>query len=140
MKTLHTFSSTVPAVYQAAKTIKADVVFGSPSKRCIGIGICKVNPHNSLQPDLRVPCCQKVDSEIQQIAPDLLEFRFSRAGICKKLIARQFAFSRFRIDDCLQLPDWLTAAFQLAPVQLVKGAYLVRFTPDFICVRIRVKA
>lgn len=137
MKTLHILSNINLDTHETLKTLKADVVFGSPTKRCAGIGICKVNPHQSGTLDLKLPCCQKVETEIDQIAKDQLEFRFSRSKICKKLIARQFAFSRFRINDSLILPDWLINELKITPSSLAKGAYPVVFGTNFISVRIR---
>jgi hypothetical protein len=137
MKTLHTLSSVSLDTHETLKTLKADVVFGSPAKRCAGIGICQVNPNDAGTLDLKLPCCQKVETEINQIAKDQLEFRFSRSKICKKLIARQFAFSRFRLNDPLMLPDWLTDQLKIAPSCLTKGAYPVVFGTNFISVRIR---
>jgi len=138
MKTLHTLSNVSLDTHETLKTLKADVVFGSPSKRCAGIGICKVNPHDTGTLDFKLPCCQKVETEINPIAKDQLEFRFSRSKICKTLIARQFAFSRFRITDPLILPDWLTTQLKITPSSLIKGAYPVVFGTNFISVRIRI--
>jgi hypothetical protein len=140
MKTLHAFENAALAVHETnSKVITADVVFGSPAKRCAGIGICKVNPHNALPADQALPCCQKVITQIQKCAPDQLEFSFSRQKICKKLISRQFVFSRFRIDDETLMPLWLSEQLSMPAVQLVKGAYPVFFTDEVILMRMRVK-
>jgi hypothetical protein len=68
-----------------------------------------------------------------------LEFSFSRQKICKKLISRQFVFSRFRIDDETLMPLWLSEQLSMPAVQLVKGAYPVFFTDEVILMRMRVK-
>ncbi|MCB0628567.1 MAG: hypothetical protein KDD15_02510, partial [Lewinella sp.] len=68
------------------------------------------------------------------------EFRFSRRLICKKLISRQFAFSRFRIENELTMPAWLTEQLALPEVSLVKGAYPVFFAENYIWVCIRVRS
>lgn len=140
MKTLHTSENAATAVHETnVKVITADVVFGSPAKRCVGIGICKVNPHNALPADLALPCCQKVITQIRRSTPDQLEFNFSRRKICKKLISRQFAFSRFRIEDETVMPGWLSEAFDLEEVRLMRGSYPVVFGADYIRVSIRVR-
>lgn len=139
MKTLHTCSTLDRVTHETTEPIKADVVFGSPAKRCNGIGICKVNPYDSYVSDMALPCCQKVSAQIVALTADQWEFRFSRRRICKKLISTQFAFSRFRIDDELLLPEWLSDHFGLPEVRLQRGAYPVVFEADSIRVRIRVR-
>lgn len=142
MKTLHTLENTAIAVHGTNKRIiTADVVFGSPAKRCVGIGICKVNPYDAtLSVDHALPCCQKVMTQIRLIGADQLEFCFSRQKICKKLIARQFAFSRFRIEDETIMPEWLNEELGIPAVRLVKGAYPVTFDETVIRVSIRVRS
>lgn len=119
--------------------ITADVVFGSPAKRCAGTGICKLQPHATASAQAAVPCCQGVSTDISLEPSGRLAFTFSRSGICKKLISRQFAFSRFRIEHALPLPHWLTQALQLPAAQLERGVYPVVFTKKNIKVSVRLR-
>lgn len=136
MKTLHT--SSLAERHQRNQTVRADVVFGSSSKRCVGIGICQVNPYDSNPSKLGISCCQRVDTQISRSGSDQLRFQFSRSNICKKMITRQFAFSRFRIVDLLVLPEWLTVQLQIEPAELVPGTYAVTFSETSIAVLIRI--
>jgi hypothetical protein len=139
MKTLQKSSFTKDTHKQQA--IKADVVFGSPTKRCVGIGICQVNPYRSGKAvNEHIPCCQQVETLIHRSGTsDRLHFHFSRKKICKKMIAQQFAYSRFRIPDPLMLPDWLTEALELSAEQLLPGVYPVVFGEESIEVSIRIR-
>lgn len=137
MKTLHK-----PSYFQhqkEEKEVRADVVFGSPTKRCIGIGICQVNPYRSEAVNRNLPCCQRVETRLQLTHPDRLHFSFSRKKICKKMIAQQFAYSKFRITDSLILPNWLEEPFDLQGAQLVPGTYPVVFGEESIRVSIKIR-
>lgn len=136
MKTLQ--KSSFSQSSKKKQAIKADVVFGSPTKRCVGIGICQVNPYQAAPQNRNIPCCQRVETTICPVQSDRLQFSFSRKKICKKMIAQQFAFSRFRITDPLQLPDWLMGSLDLGDARLAPGVYPVVFEEDSIRVLIRV--
>jgi hypothetical protein len=137
MKTLH--KSFYFQDKKEEKTVRADVVFGSPTKRCVGIGICQVNPYRSNAVNRNLPCCQQVETTLQLIHPDRLEFSFSRKKICKKMIGRQFAYSKFRITDGLRLPEWLEASLEIGKAHLVPGTYPVLFGEESIRVSIKIK-
>lgn len=139
MKTLQ--ESSFLAGQKIETAIRADVVFGSPTKRCVGIGICQVNPYRSMPENRSIPCCQRVSTHLSLVQPDRIRFRFSRKKICKKMVSRQFAFSRFRITDPLALPDWLTETLALnTNATLAPGIYPVRFEEAWIEVSIRIKS
>lgn len=119
------------------RTVKADVVFGSPTKKCVGIGICQVNPYGSIPKNRSIPCCQQVETQIQAVQLDWLQFSFSRKEICKKMIAQQFAYSRFRITDSLLLPNWMMESLELGEARMVPGVYPVVFEGE--CIRVSIK-
>ncbi|PHN03935.1 hypothetical protein CRP01_23990 [Flavilitoribacter nigricans DSM 23189 = NBRC 102662] len=124
---------------EVGKGLKADVVFGSPTNRCVGIGICQVNPYQSTVVSRHLSCCQRVETTLHFSQPDRLIFSFSRKKICKKMIGRQFAYSRFRIKDALELSDWLTDQLGTGKAELIPGTYPVIFEEEWISVAIRIR-
>ncbi|HMQ62444.1 MAG TPA: hypothetical protein PKE06_17330 [Flavilitoribacter sp.] len=119
------------------RTVNADVVFGSPSKKCAGTGICKVSTRSEALIDPELPCCNKSAAEIGICRQDRLVFRIEKQGLCAKLVNSQFAFGRFKMDESVFLPLFVSAAFNLPPIQLTAGVFPVQFLEDHIEIELR---
>lgn len=134
-----TLTQTLTRTDVRSRLISADVVFGSPSKKCAGTGICKVTTRSAALFDPELPCCNKAAADILYVKQDRLLFRIAKQGLCAKVINGQFAYGQFKIEEPLLLPGFILEAFDLPPAQLVSGTFPVQFFETFLEVELRYK-
>jgi hypothetical protein len=109
--------------------LKAEVVFGKPSKKCLGTGICKVLPHQTTN-----NCgCTSATVELRKADEHTLLMRFRREALCSKRL-EQFTHDRFLVEESLPLPEFVKEGLELDAAFLLSGCYAVWQNDRFLVV------
>ena len=98
------------------KLFATHVVFGSPSKKCLGSGICKLY---TLHAQKRTNCpCAMVEAELV-----LAEFRLALLVPNQQVSAQHFEAPHFIMEEDFVLPTWLNKFGNGAARYIPAGAY-----------------
>lgn len=98
------------------KLVATHVVFGSPSKKCMGSGICKLY---TLHAQERTHCpCAMVEAELL-----LAEFHLALLVPVQQVSAQHFEGPHFIMEEDFFLPIWLNKFGNAAPRYIPAGAY-----------------
>lgn len=109
------FSSIFETPYLATY---AQVVFGSPNKNCAGSGICKTIMPVQQQDWVGGPllACDWAAAIIEYRQPDVLNFYFELASLCKIIRKKHFDQNQFLVESTFVFtPPNATYSFQVAP-------------------------
>ena len=111
----------------------ADVLFGSPNKRCAGAGICKVIAPvaQEMSPDGRWGCNRAV-ALVRLDSSDTLVFQFVKHSMCRKAISKYFGNGIFLVEDLFEFRQnyWLEGSRTICP-----GTYPVMRSKEYLTVR-----
>lgn len=115
--------------------IKMDVVFGSPSKHCAGLGICMIFHHDPMLKH-KIKCPGFI--AFLSSTPDRrLRFRFPKAGNADEQLAARFVNNYFLVEERFYIPRALAQAWRLPSVWAAPGLYPVLETTQEWLVQIR---
>ncbi|MBP6811222.1 MAG: hypothetical protein KA138_06870 [Saprospiraceae bacterium] len=93
------------------REIKAEVVFGTPSKHCAGAGICMVSISSA---KTRVITCPSAPVWISSSNPTSLKFRFEKSCLQSNISNRHFSQREFMVEEAFHLPLRLVRQLGLA--------------------------
>lgn len=102
-----------------------EVVFGTPSKNCTGMGICMVARPNSAF--LKRIICPSVLSRASCLNKQSVSFEFHRDDIDPVVIMQRFLQPIFLIEEPFMLPDYLVRKWSLETRWIAQGAYPLTF-------------
>mgnify|MGYP005666333775 CR=1 FL=1 len=105
----------------------AEVVFGSPKKRCAGVGICTMNPLNQAPGNNKFPC-QKVIAQLMLTDEKTLALRLVKDDLCAQIANRQFPQHKFILKQTFKLPDTLCEELDIQSSSISAGNHLVEET------------
>lgn len=109
--------------------LKAEVVFGKPSKNCLGTGICKVLPYQATN-----ECgCASTSVELRKANEHTLLMRFRREELCSKR-RRQFAEGSFLVEESVALPEFVKKELKFDAAFILSGCYAVWENDRFLSV------
>lgn len=124
-----------PGKQAIEKVLVADVLFGSPNKKCAGAGICKVIAPvaQEMSPDGRWGCNRAV-ALVRIDASDTLVFQFVKHSMCRKAISKYFGTGIFLVEDPFEFRQsfWSEGARTILP-----GAYPVMQSEDYLAVNFK---
>ena len=83
------------------REIKAEVVFGTPSKHCAGAGICMVSISGART---RLITCTCAPAWISSSDPYWLKFRFEKSCLQPNIVDGRFSQQDFRFEEAFHLP------------------------------------
>ena len=115
----------------------ADVLFGSPNKRCAGAGICKIIAPvaQEMNTDGRWGCNRAI-ALVKVDASDTLVFQFVKHSLCRKAISKYFGNGIFLVEDPFEFRQnfWSEGARTIKP-----GAYPVVESKAYLAVRFEIQ-
>lgn len=115
--------------------VKMEVVFGSPSKHCAGLGICMIYHHDPmLKHTIQCPSFIAFLSPTPNLS---LRFRFPKAGYTDERVAARLATDFFLVEERFYIPRSLASAWHLPSVWAAPGSYPVLETPQEWLLQIR---
>lgn len=121
---------------QTAKTIKADVVFGVPSARCKGTGICKVIPMASFgQAALSNSPCHHAPGIFSYSVDTGLRLSLVNKYICQKLWKAHFREGSFFVIETICLPPLVVKQLGLSNPFIQSGKYAIEKSDDYLTIR-----
>lgn len=106
------------AIPRFATEIYAEVVFGTPSKKCLGTGICKVLPVRTIR-----SCeCKTTRVKIFKQEEQSLVFQFRRSKICATK-ERHFKDGQFTLEESVEIPLFVKAQLEMEALFILSGSY-----------------
>ena len=112
--------------------VRAEVVFGKPSKKCLGTGICKVLPYEATK-----NCgCASARAEIRKVNEQLILLRFRCSQLCPTIRQVQFAQDQFIVEESLELPAFVRSALALEARFILSGCYPVHRNEHFVTIAV----
>jgi hypothetical protein len=98
----------LPGGGEGVRSVKSDIVFGTPSASCAGVGICKVLASGSEN-----PCgCPRVSALMSMDAEGNLRIRFAKHTMENRFMKRHFRWLLFQVMEAYELPAELLQKIQ----------------------------
>lgn len=110
-----------PICRSGAAEIDLQVVFGSPSRACVGTGVCKMLPKLFTPP--AEWSCRAWPGKLRYSEEGNLMLSFSFEQFSSAEIAKWFSGDRFLLEEEFQLPLWLCSQLKKTRLALPKGGY-----------------
>lgn len=115
---------------QVQTAIKSDIILGSPSAGCQGVGICRVMLHDEM-----IQCkCPKVAAWLSVGANGKLRISFLKSAMRSDYIRQHFGWNLFQVHEPYALPRRITRSLGLAPTSILPGVFQVLETQQWITV------
>ncbi|MFN0015207.1 MAG: hypothetical protein ACKVU2_11725 [Saprospiraceae bacterium] len=102
------------------QSIRAEVVFGTPSKHCSGNGICMVSYRPLRLTAIR---CPHAPARIRRVPGEGLVFLFAKEHINTDELLAYFSDQYFLVDESFALPTQLVRIWQLDSLWIPSGHY-----------------
>ena len=93
----------------AIRSIKSQVVLGTPSAGCQGVGICRVIA-SGMNQNFK---CPTVNAQISATAFGRLRIKFSKTAMDRRFMKRHFGWRLFQVMEPYRIPDTLINKFDL---------------------------
>lgn len=110
--------------------LKCEIILGSPSSGCQGVGICRVMAQGEL---LHCPC-PRVTGWIAQTAVGRVRVSFLKSELTPAVVAQHFQGKRFEVKAAYTLPGRIRRAAGVAVKSIEPGIYAVTETGRFLTV------
>ncbi len=130
MRTLQ--NTTVQQKQQAysGQKVRSDVVLGSPSANCSGVGICRVMAQGE---GLQIKC-PVVPAWISLTAEGKLRFEFEKSAMEGRYLRRHFRWMLFQVFETCTVPYSLMGKLKLEQRTIRPGIYPVYETASRLIV------
>lgn len=103
--------------------IRTDVILGSPSANCHGVGICRVLAHREEEPSSY--SCPRVNSWLSVTETGRLRFEFEKNSLDKDTLERHFKWKVFQVTEAYVIPYSLLRHLRIAERTIKPGVYPV---------------
>ncbi|NUQ22657.1 MAG: hypothetical protein HUU34_01805 [Saprospiraceae bacterium] len=110
--------------------LRTDVVLGSPSAKCRGVGICRV----VVAPRQYSGECPLVHAIIGLNANKRARFYFLKATISESIWKQHFQSGLFTVLEVFRLPHRLEKRLGLSSAFIHPGEYVIKTTPQYLMV------
>lgn len=112
------------------KKVKSEIILGSPSSGCGGVGICRVMLHGET-----LACkCRKVTAWITVTKNGKLRVCFWKSDMDAAFIKQHFQSTWFRVVEAYQLPVRMIRAAGYPKTHIASGLYPVSESTSFFTV------
>lgn len=116
--------------------ISAEVIFGSLSKNCRGVGICKVDVHGeTLSNCKKCPC--RASASIEVLSDDSVRFTFRTESLNTFLYNRYFKHDEFPVPEGFVFQPDLLNALSLDTFVVKPGIYPVTLKDGLAAIEFR---
>ena len=114
----------------AGKSLRSQVVLGSPSAGCQDVGVCRVIPA-----DLQVSVsCPVAIAWLSQTETGKIRFSFLKSSIPENLMHKHFGWGLFQVIECFGLPEFICRGLKVGKCTIDPGIYPVFVRQDRIIV------
>lgn len=117
---------------QSARTkeAKAEIVFGTPSKNCEGVGICRMIGPNYLA-GKEIKCPHVTGYLSLDMGRNVLYIRFSKRSLSSEMVARHFCKRLFKVTEPYKVPVHISRFLGTQQIVMIQaGSYAVRETRE----------
>ena len=116
------------------KSLKADVLFGSPGKDCRGVGICRVGYRGTFQEESNN--CKAAVAEISFTKDERLQLKFKVNDLCQRIQKIHFRHGYFKVEKDFWMPDFVNKALWLkSGYTIKKGKYKVEISAEYFTIK-----
>lgn len=105
----------------ATKKIKTEIILGSPSSGCQGVGICRVMPYGQPNPYK----CTSVTSWISKTPDGKIQISFLKSAMEPRYMRRHFGWMLFQVCEPAELPRSIIKSLTSERVIVQPGIYTV---------------
>lgn len=114
------------------RSIRSEVVFGTPSSGCDGVGICRIIPVSR-----KVACkCPSVTAQINLASNGRLRMKFNKDSMERRFMKRHFGWMLFQVLEPYEIPRSLVRKLGLegSDLLIMPGIYTVWETAEYMIV------
>lgn len=121
------------AVQKRPEILASQVVFGTPTRNCMGSGICKVYTiHGATRLNI---ACEMVLAHLA-VLDNQLQISFSIKSCTEQLLQKHFSQEYFWVEEIFPLPTWLSRKLQSSTAFVPIGQYPVQCKGGFIWLKL----
>ncbi|MFN0014487.1 MAG: hypothetical protein ACKVU2_08055 [Saprospiraceae bacterium] len=121
MRTTYQTTSPQPQPTYSENKIRTDVVLGSPSANCSGVGICRV----LAQGEMAGITCPKVATSISLTKEGKMRFEFEKSSMEGRYMRRHFRWLLFQVFEPCLVPYSLLKSAKIEQRTIRPGIYQV---------------
>lgn len=112
------------------REVAAEIVFGTPSRNCDGVGLCRM-----LAPVLlrgrEIRCPHATAYCALDVERNVFTLRFPKSFLSHQMVARHFYKRLFNVTESYRVPGHIIHALGLQQVVIIQeGVYMVKETQD----------
>ncbi|MBK8192329.1 MAG: hypothetical protein IPK76_03740 [Lewinellaceae bacterium] len=130
MRTLQNTTSSQLQRANSVQKVRAEVVLGSPSANCSGVGICRVMAHGA---GVNFTC-PKVNALLSYTTDGKLRFEFDKTSMEGRYMRRHFRWALFQVFEAYTVPYQLFGKLKLEQRTIQPGIYQVLEAGDRLIV------
>ena len=119
-------ASAFPFVQNNQFVYQAQVILGSPSSGCNGVGICRI--YMTAKP-VTTTCPIMMAGPINR-GNGRLRISFRKTGLSNYAVKKHFSWGLFQMIETFVLPAWAQRKLQLTQTEILPGTYTVWETPE----------
>lgn len=123
--------------YYAApmQEVITEIVFGTPSKNCEGVGLCRMLSPVFLK-SKQIYCPHATAYFAMDKVRGIYSLRFPKSFLSRQMVARHFYKGLFKVTEPYRVPAHISRALGLQQILTIReGGYVVKETPaDWIVV------
>ena len=121
------------------REVKAEIIFGMPSKDCANYGICKISrshegPSRSLDSDCTICQLYKASATLLLNDKNELEMRCLADSLSEETMEKHFSKDEFYILEDYHCTDDICNALQTNELVLKEGTYTVQRSEDYLTI------
>lgn len=127
----------IVAYTTTSNEIMASVVFGTPSKNCEGIGICRMLDAKYTA-GIMIKCPHVPGYLSLEAERGVLKIRFPKKFLTSQMVARHFCKRLFKVTESYKVPAHISRALGIKKnIQIAEGTYQVQETAEDLIVVIK---
>ncbi len=112
----------------------AEIVFGTPSKQCLGHGICAVFP-TAGAPYNTSRSCKAVSTILFKTLSGQVGLAIPRRSLPQHILTKHFSDNYFQVEEHFCLPENILEKLQLSTGFIIRaGVYKICFIRNFILI------
>lgn len=127
----------VPAVLnnRQVKQMYSDVVFGSPSANCNGLGVCKITTIG--QSARQYGSCQSVGGLFSKTMQGDLQVLIPKSKVCVTLFRKYFMKGKIELKKPCPIPQYLRQYLGHSKTELTPGCYPIHSEGQYFIIEFR---
>lgn len=132
MRTTSNFRLWPQRAFASIQRTRTDVILGSPSANCSGVGICRVLAHGAVGSSGVV--CPRVKAWLSVTASGKLRFEFEKNSLSEETLRKHFSWMLFQVLEPCVIPYRLLRYRTISQRTIRPGVYQVWDTGTYLVV------